>query len=64
VAWEAVGSVFLAAVIRVAEAVIPAVVAVIPAAEVIRVVGDIRQMAEAKGDIPTMILAALAVRVR
>jgi hypothetical protein len=78
VAWEAVGSVFLAAVIRVAEAVIPAVVAVIPAVvavipavvavipavEVIRVVGDIRQMAEAKGDIPTMILAALAVRVR
>lgn len=63
-AWEAVGSVFLAAVIRVAEAVIPAVVAVIPAVEVIRVVGDIRQMAEAKGDIPTMILAALAVRVR
>jgi len=71
VAWEAVGSVFLAAVIRVAEAVIPAVVAVIPAVvavipavEVIRVVGDIRQMAEAKGDIPTMILAAVAVRVR
>ena len=63
-AWAAVGSVFLAAVIRVAEAVIPAVVGVIPAAEVIRVVGDIRQMAEAKGDIPTMILAALAVRVR
>jgi hypothetical protein len=71
VAWEAAGSVFLAAVIRGAEAVTPAVVAVIPAvaeatpvAEVIRVVaGDIRQMA-AKGDIRTMILAAVAVGVR
>jgi hypothetical protein len=57
VAWEAVGSVFLAAVIRAAVAV-TLVVAVIPVAEVIRAAGDIRQMAAAKGDIPTMILAA------
>jgi len=73
-AWEAVGSVFLAAAIRAAVAVTQAgaaiqvveairAVAAIRAAGVIRAVEDIRLMA-AKGDIPTMILAAAAARVR
>jgi hypothetical protein len=66
-AWEAAGSVFLAAAIPAvagihAAAGIQAVVEVTPVAEVIRAAGDIRLMA-AKGDIPTMILA-VAVRVR
>jgi hypothetical protein len=66
-AWEAAGLVFLAAAIP-AVAVIPAadiqaVVEVTPVAEVIRAAGDIRLMA-AKGDIPTMTLAAVAVRGR
>ena len=70
--WEAVGSVILAAAIRAAVVVTQAVdiqvVAGIqaeatPVAEAIQAVGDIRLMA-AKGDIPTTILAAVAVRVR
>ena len=62
-AWAAVGSAFLAAATRAAVAVtqagaaIQAVAEVIPAQE-----EDIRLMA-AKGDIPTMILAAVAACV-
>jgi hypothetical protein len=72
-AWEAAGSGFLAAAIRVEEAVTQAVViqvvaaipaAVTPVAEVIRAAAEDILPAGAQRSIPTIIHAAVAARVR